>query len=104
MLLAHMDMGKVTEYETATMKILWTTVANRTNTWSAIRLENGNTVFVNWNSPPSVPRIFEVDPDKRLIWSLKTLVQTAVNPKLGPATSIQLLDEPGAMENGDVQH
>jgi hypothetical protein len=47
-------------------------------------------------SAPTVVQIIEVTPDKKVIWARdwKTL---------GPASSIQLLDEPGVPEDGDLQ-
>ena len=39
-------------------------------------------------------------PDKKLVWALREWTDPA---DLGPASSLQLLDEPGAAENGDLQ-
>jgi hypothetical protein len=41
------------------------------------------------------PSVLEVTPEKKIVWML---------PKnyLGNSSSIQLLDEPGAMEDGDL--
>jgi hypothetical protein len=67
----------------------------------AHRLANGNTVISNWcpndlrEDPKTWPgsvQILEVTPDKKVVWALSEWE----NPDLGPATSIQLLDEPGA--------
>lgn len=69
------------------------------------RLANGNTVICNWAGSvnkadwPGVVQIIEVTPDKRVVWALREWT----NPDLGPASSIQLLDEPGVAENGDLQ-
>jgi len=41
-----------------------------------------------------------VTPDKKLVWALREWTGPA---DLGPASSLQLLDEPGAAENGDLQ-
>jgi outer membrane protein assembly factor BamB len=57
------------------------------------RLANGNTVICTWRGDPS---ILEVTPEKKIVWMLPKSV-------LGNSSSIQLLDEPGAMENGDLQ-
>jgi hypothetical protein len=54
---------------------------------------NGNTVICTWQGSPSV---LEVTPEKRIVWMLPKEV-------LGNSSSIQLLDEPGAMEDSDVQ-
>jgi hypothetical protein len=71
------------------------------------RLANGNTMICNWcpgdirdakNWPGSV-QVLEVSPDKKIVWALSQWK----DPDLGPASSIQLLDEPGVAENGDLQ-
>jgi PQQ-like domain len=74
----------------------------------ADRLANGNTVICNWcpadikdtkNWRGSV-QLLEVTPEKKVVWALSSWD----NPDLGPASSIQLLDEPGTPENpGDLQ-
>ncbi|ATC64458.1 hypothetical protein CMV30_11110 [Nibricoccus aquaticus] len=74
----------------------------------ANRLANGNTVISNWcpnglKNPkdwPTSVQVFEVSPDKKLVWALREWTEPA---NLGPATVIQLLDEPGIPENGDHQ-
>ena len=69
------------------------------------RLANGNTVICNWSGSlkkpewPSVIQIIEVTPQKKVVWALREWT----DPDLGPASSIQLLDEPGKAENGDLQ-
>jgi len=73
----------------------------------ASRLANGDTVICNWcphNLDPKLwPRtvqVLEVTPEKKVVWALSEWK----NPDLGPASSIQLLDEPGVPENpGDLQ-
>jgi hypothetical protein len=73
----------------------------------ACRLENGNTVICNFCSHkfdaklwPNTVQLLEVTPDKKVVWALRQWD----NPDLGPASSIQLLDEPGTPENpGDLQ-
>jgi hypothetical protein len=57
------------------------------------RLANGNTVICTWQGNPSV---LEVTREKKVVWMLPKNV-------LGNSSSIQLLDEPGAMEDGDLQ-
>jgi hypothetical protein len=67
------------------------------------RLANGNTVISNWGGSirkedwNKVVQVIEVTPDKKLVWALHQWE----NPDLGPSSCIQLLDEPGAEENGD---
>jgi len=66
------------------------------------RLANGNTVICNWGGHvkqddwPTVVQIIEVTRDKKIVWALRDW------SFLGPASSIQLLDEPGIPENGDL--
>lgn len=76
----------------------------------AWRLPNGNTLvnqwFNEWSSSldrthPPVQAV-EFTPDKKIVWVLRSWS----NPDLGPATTIQLLDEPDAPEKvtfGDIQ-
>jgi len=73
----------------------------------ASRLANGNTVICNWcpynlQDPKTWPgsvQVLEVTPEKKVVWAMSEWK----NPDLGPASSIQLLDEPGVAENGDLQ-
>ncbi len=72
------------------------------NTQTANRLANGNTVVCNWCAGNNrtqewagTVQIFEVTPDKKVVWALSSWK----DPDLGPSTSIQLLDEPGARED-----
>ena len=68
----------------------------------AHRLSNGNTVICNWcpnniKDPKKWPgsvQVFEVTPDKKLVWALSSWS----DPDLGPASSIQLLDDPNMPE------
>ncbi|MBI5769227.1 MAG: hypothetical protein HZA93_15645 [Verrucomicrobia bacterium] len=66
----------------------------------AIRLANGNTIICNWTAGvkkpdwPKIVQIVEVTPDKKVVWA----VNEWTNPDLGPASCIQLLDEPGRSE------
>jgi len=64
---------------------------------TANRLANGNTVITNWCAGnknteewAGTVQAIEVTPDKKVVWALSSWK----NPDLGPATSIQLLDEP----------
>jgi len=67
------------------------------------RLANGNTVICNWcpvdlKDPKQWPgsvQVLEVTPEKKVVWALRQWDQ----PDLCPASSLQLLDEPGVPEN-----
>ncbi len=67
------------------------------------RLSNGNTLINNWtaNLPwekwPSTVQLIEVTPAKKVVWALSDWND------LGPASSTQLLDEPGVPEKGGLQ-
>jgi hypothetical protein len=68
------------------------------NIQTADRLENGNTVITSWIAGdndtshwPGTVQVFEVTPEKKIVWALSSWK----DPDLGPATSIQLLDQPG---------
>jgi hypothetical protein len=80
----------------------------------ASRLENGNTLISNWCPVgvvdakgakatakwPSTVQLLEVTPDKKIVWALRAWTPPA---DLGPATTIQLLDQPGIAENQEQQ-
>jgi hypothetical protein len=65
---------------------------------SCVRLENGNTILCSRGDGGKGFQLAEVSPEKALVWALydwKTL---------GPATAVQILDEPGIPERpGDLQ-
>ncbi len=69
------------------------------------RLANGNTVISNWGGSirkedwDKVVQVLEITPDKKLVWALHQWK----DPDLGPSSNIQLLDEKGKEENGDLQ-
>ena len=76
------------------------------NLQTANRLANGNTVICSWIAGnndtkqwPGTVQVFEVNPAKQVVWALAAWD----NPDLGPATSIQLLDEPGTPEAMEQQ-
>ena len=76
------------------------------NIQAANRLASGNTVVCNWIAGdnnqahwPGTVQVFEVNPAKAVVWALSAWQ----DPDLGPATSIQLLDEPGTPEAMDQQ-
>jgi hypothetical protein len=72
----------------------------------ANRLANGNTVLANWCANgikdsklwPGSVQILEITPDKKIVWALRSWDAPA---DFGPASAIQLLDEPGVPENGE---
>ncbi len=75
---------------------------NLGNIQTAQRLANGNTVLCCWIAGnnktaewPGTVQVLEVTTEKKIIWALSSWK----DPDLGPATSIQLLDEPGAAED-----
>jgi hypothetical protein len=71
------------------------------------RLANGDTVFSNWvpnklTNPkdwPSSVQLFEVTPDKKVVWALREWT----DPALGPASGLQMLDQPGMPEQNGQQ-
>jgi outer membrane protein assembly factor BamB len=145
LMVAHMDLGKVSEYD-ASGKEIWSfpapnvwgvtplkngsfLVVDRSGvrevnrraetTWAfargeasdyklpnlqlAWRLPNGNTLINNWlnewsgsadrsNAPVQA---LELTPDKKVVWALCSWS----DPDLGPATTIQILDQREAPEN-----
>jgi len=72
------------------------------NVQTANRLANGNTIITSWIAGddnashwPGTVQVLEVTPAKKVVWALSSWK----HPDLGPATSIQLLDQAGAPEN-----
>ena len=69
------------------------------------RLANGNTIISNWGGSiqkqdwDQVVQVIELTPDKKVVWALHQWK----HPDLGPSSCIQLLDEPGTEENGELQ-
>jgi hypothetical protein len=72
------------------------------------RLANGNTVICNWcpsdlkdpQTWPGTVQVLEVTPAKKVVWALR---EWDPPNDFGPASSIQLLDEPGVPEKGELQ-
>jgi len=144
LLVAHMDMNKVCEYDangkevwsfpashpwgakplwngniliteasrvyevTRDQKVVWEYAKNAPEGYTMLnlqlawRLPNGNTLINNWanewsgqvdKAKPTVQAL-EITPDKKIAWALCSWE----NPDLGPATTIQILDEPEAPE------
>ncbi len=96
LLIASMDLRTIFKYDSK---------GNQLNAWKVPRawgvteLKNGNTLISNWwnewsrkemdmNNPPV--RFIEVTPQGEIVWEMSSWT----NPNLGPATTIQLLDEP----------
>jgi hypothetical protein len=74
------------------------------NNQTAERLANGNTIIcastAGAKGEERIKRtqVIEVSPDKKIVWALRDW------KNLGPATTVQLLDEPGVPENpGELQ-
>jgi len=64
---------------------------------SCVRLANGNTIFCSRADAGKRPQLVEINPDRKVVWALKDWRD------LGPATAVQILDEPGIPENpGDL--
>lgn len=71
------------------------------------RLANGNTILSNWMANgikdpkqwPGAVQILEVTPKKEIVWALRSWDEPA---NFGPATTIQLLDERGVPERGEL--
>jgi outer membrane protein assembly factor BamB len=65
---------------------------------SCVRLANGNTILCSRGNGGKRPQLVEVTPDKKVVWVLNDW------KNLGPATAVQILDDPGIPENpGDLQ-
>jgi hypothetical protein len=60
---------------------------------SCVRLANGNTILCSRGNGGKRPQLVEVTPDKKVVWALKDWTD------LGPATAVQMLDDPGVPEN-----
>lgn len=68
------------------------------NTQTCTRLANGNTIVCS-RGGAGKPQLVEVTRDKKVVWVLEDYAN------LGPATAVQILDDPGIPENpGDSLH
>ena len=68
------------------------------NTQTCTRLANGNTIICSRGNGKG-PQLVEVTPDKKVAWVLQDWGD------LGPATAVQILDDPGIPENpGESEH
>jgi hypothetical protein len=69
------------------------------NTQSATRLANGNTIIASRGGNGKGPQLVEVTPDKKVVWVLRDWAN------FGPATAVQILDDPGIPEvPGQSEH
>jgi len=62
------------------------------NSQSATRLANGNTILCSRGGDGKGPQLVEITPDKKVVWVLWDWAN------FGPATAVQILDEPGIPE------
>lgn len=69
------------------------------NTQSCTRLANGDTIICSRGGNGKGPQLVEVTPDKKVVWVLWDF------STLGPATAVQILDDPGIPEDpGQSEH
>lgn len=69
------------------------------NSQTATRLANGNTIICSRGGSAQGPQLVEVTPHKKVVWVLKDWTH------FGPATAVQILDDPGIPESpGASQH
>ncbi len=69
------------------------------NSQSVTRLANGNTIICSRGGDHHGPQLVEVTRDKKIVWVLQDWQH------FGPATAVQVLDEPGIPERpGDSLH
>jgi hypothetical protein len=68
-------------------------------TQTCTRLASGNTIICSRGGNGAGPQLVEVTPDKKVVWVLHDFAD------LGPATAVQILDDPGIPENpGESEH
>lgn len=69
------------------------------NSQSATRLANGDTILCSLGGSDHGPQLVEVSRDKKVVWVLQDWTN------FGPATAVQILDDPGIPERpGDSEH
>ena len=72
---------------------------NFRKTQSCTRLVNGNTIICSRGGTAKGGQLMEVTPDKKVVWVLQDWAN------LGPATAVQILNDPGVPENpGESEH
>lgn len=72
---------------------------NFRKTQSCTRLANGNTIICSCGGTAKGGHLIEVTPDKKVVWVLQDWAN------LGPATAVQILNDPGVPENpGESEH
>ncbi len=72
---------------------------NFRKTQSCTRLANGNTIICSRGGTGKGCQLIEVTHDKKVVWALRDWTN------LGPATAVQILDDPGVPENpGESEH
>lgn len=72
---------------------------NFRQTQSCTRLANGNTIICSRGGAKKGCQLIEVTPDKKVVWALQDWAN------LGPATAVQILEDPGTPEvPGDSEH
>jgi hypothetical protein len=72
---------------------------NFRKTQSCTRLANGNTIICSRGGTGKGCQLIEVTPDKKVVWALRDWAN------LGPATAVQILNDPGVPENpGESEH
>jgi hypothetical protein len=65
------------------------------------RLPNGNTVMANWlghDQFGKAPHLIEVTPDRRVVWTFSD------HQTMRTISSVQLLDVPGDVTQGQILH
>ncbi len=69
------------------------------DTQTCMRLANGNTIICSRGGNGAGPQLVEVTPEKKVVWVLQDFTE------LGPATAVQVLDDPGIPEEpGESEH
>jgi Mal s 1 allergenic protein-like len=99
------ESGRAQIEVTPEKKIVWTLVPEDLpeklryfNTQTCTRLANGNTIVCS-RGGDGKPQLVEVTRDKKVVWVLEDYRE------LGPATAVQILDDPGVPENpGESEH
>jgi len=104
-LVPFLEMNQVIEYDKKFREVWKYEIKSP---WAAVRLKNGNTLITDEHdiltrevNPQNGkgPQLVEITPDKKVVWVLWDWAD------FGPATAVQILDEPGVPEKpGDSLH